>query len=329
MVEIVVDYLGKLVIIFLGELDGLLYALVIFVVLDYITGICAAIQAKHLSSNIGAKGIAKKVAIFLVISVAHVADQYLVDSTDVLRSMTTLFYLSNEGISIFENIGKIGIPLPGKLNNLLSSMLETGMGRIGLTSLPFLTTMPTAWFASEETICTHYYQLIRSNLKSFINGKLISSLLSSILIVLSSTFIYTLTMILTGHPIGDGRFSYEGTNLLLLKHLVENNHYWLHYMCHILVFSVIATLSPWISLIASTFTKNRYIIFLAPFVVIRFLDVFGDLTGYFWIKPSHYRLSGTNIYELGMLGTFLYAFCFLAICQLIYRYCIRRKLRNG
>ena len=107
MVEIVVDYLGKLVIIFLGELDGLLYALVIFVVLDYITGICAAIQAKHLSSNIGAKGIAKKVAIFLVISVAHVADQYLVDST-------------NEGISIFENIGKIGIPLPGKLNNLLS-----------------------------------------------------------------------------------------------------------------------------------------------------------------------------------------------------------------
>lgn len=101
-------------------IDGLLYALVIFVVLDYITGICAAIQAKHLSSNIGAKGIAKKVAIFLVISVAHVADQYLVDSTDVLRSMTTLFYLSNEGISIFENIGKIGIPLPGKLNNLLS-----------------------------------------------------------------------------------------------------------------------------------------------------------------------------------------------------------------
>ena len=60
MVEIVVDYLGKLVIIFLGELDGLLYALVIFVVLDYITGICAAIQAKHLSSNIGAKGICKK-----------------------------------------------------------------------------------------------------------------------------------------------------------------------------------------------------------------------------------------------------------------------------
>lgn len=100
--------------------ENCLYALVIFVVLDYITGICAAIQAKHLSSNIGAKGIAKKVAIFLVISVAHVADQYLVDSTDVLRSMTTLFYLSNEGISIFENIGKIGIPLPGKLNNLLS-----------------------------------------------------------------------------------------------------------------------------------------------------------------------------------------------------------------
>lgn len=85
-------------------------------VLDYITGICAAIQAKHLSSNIGAKGIAKKVAIFLVISVAHVADQYLVDSTDVLRSMTTLFYLSNEGGSGKTVLMKIicGFLMPSK-----------------------------------------------------------------------------------------------------------------------------------------------------------------------------------------------------------------------
>ena len=66
----------------------------------------------------------EKVAIFLMISVAHVADQYLVESTDVLRSVTTLFYLSNEGISIFENVCKIGLPLPGRLKNLLEKFKD-------------------------------------------------------------------------------------------------------------------------------------------------------------------------------------------------------------
>ncbi len=124
MLNIILNYLGKIISFFLGELDGLLYALVIFVILDYITGVCVAVQTKKLSSNIGAKGIAKKVAIFLMISVAHVADQYLVESTDVLRSVTTLFYLSNEGISIFENVCKIGLPLPGRLKNLLEKFKD-------------------------------------------------------------------------------------------------------------------------------------------------------------------------------------------------------------
>ena len=92
MLNIILNSLGKIISFFLGELDGLLYALVIFVILDYITGVCVAIQTKKLSSNIGAKGIAKKkVAIFLMISVAHVADQYLVESTDVLRSCNNAF----------------------------------------------------------------------------------------------------------------------------------------------------------------------------------------------------------------------------------------------
>ena len=124
MLNIILNYLGKIISFFLGELDGLLYALVIFVILDYITGVCVAVQTKKLPSNIGAKGIAKKVAIFLMISVAHVADQYLVESTDVLRSVTTLFYLSNEGISIFENVCKIGLPLPGRLKNLLEKFKD-------------------------------------------------------------------------------------------------------------------------------------------------------------------------------------------------------------
>ena len=124
MLNIILNSLGKIISFFLGELDGLLYALVIFVILDYITGVCVAIQTKKQSSKIGAKGIEKKVAIFLMISVAHVADQYLVESTDVLRSVTTLFYLSNEGISIFENVCKIGLPLPGRLKNLLENFKD-------------------------------------------------------------------------------------------------------------------------------------------------------------------------------------------------------------
>lgn len=125
MLNIIGDFLGKAISFFLGEVDGLLYALVIFVILDYITGVCVAIQSRKLSSSIGAKGIPKKVTIFLMVSVAHVADQYLLESTDVLRSVTTLFYLSNEGISIFENVGKIGLPLPGQLKNLFGKFKDS------------------------------------------------------------------------------------------------------------------------------------------------------------------------------------------------------------
>ena len=125
MLNIIGGFLGKAISFFLGEVDGLLYALVIFVILDYITGVCVAIQSRKLSSSIGAKGIAKKVTTFLMVSVAHVADQYLLESTDVLRSVTTLFYLSNEGISIFENVGKIGLPLPGQLKNLFGKFKDS------------------------------------------------------------------------------------------------------------------------------------------------------------------------------------------------------------
>lgn len=95
-------------------------ALILLVIIDYITGVCAAIQEKHLSSRIGAVGIIKKVSIFLVISVSHVADQYLMEQEDVLRTITVVFYLSNEGISILENIEKMGVPLPERLVTFLS-----------------------------------------------------------------------------------------------------------------------------------------------------------------------------------------------------------------
>jgi toxin secretion/phage lysis holin len=126
--EKVIDVCAKLVALFFGVGDELLYALILFVFLDYITGICVAIHNRELSSSIGAKGITKKVVIFLVVSVAHVADQYLMESNNVLRTVTIMFYLSNECISIFENVGKLGVPLPARLDSLLQYLKNSANG---------------------------------------------------------------------------------------------------------------------------------------------------------------------------------------------------------
>lgn len=119
MLERIINFIAYILSIFFGEGDGLLYALILFVLLDYATGICNAIYHCCLSSSIGAKGIAKKAIIFLVISVAHVTDQYLMESNNVLRNVTIFFYLSNECVSIFENVRQLGIPLPTQLEGIL------------------------------------------------------------------------------------------------------------------------------------------------------------------------------------------------------------------
>ena len=108
--------LGKSV---FGSMDGLFYTLVAFVVIDYITGVCVAIH-KQLSSDVGAHGIAKKIAIFALVSLSSVIDRFLLGSEDVLRTVTTVFYIANEAMSIMENVGKVGLPLPQKLQNFLS-----------------------------------------------------------------------------------------------------------------------------------------------------------------------------------------------------------------
>lgn len=118
------ELLKKIWDIVFGASDGFFYALVVFVALDYITGICVAIHEKKLSSNIGAKGIAKKVMIFVLVSVAHIIDKFILQSGDTLRILTTVFYLANEGISILENAGKIGVPLPDKLKESIQSIKE-------------------------------------------------------------------------------------------------------------------------------------------------------------------------------------------------------------
>ncbi|QHQ62649.1 holin [Anaerocolumna sedimenticola] len=112
---------------FLGGFDGFLYALITFVVIDYITGVLCAIIDKNLCSKIGAKGIFKKVLIFVLVGVAHVIDTNVLGvvgntDTNVLRTAVIFFYLSNEGISILENAAHIGLPIPEKLKDVLKQL---------------------------------------------------------------------------------------------------------------------------------------------------------------------------------------------------------------
>ena len=107
---------------FLGGLDGFLYALLMFVVIDYATGLMAAFVQKKVSSEVGFKGICKKVAIFCLVGIGHVLDTQVIQNGSVLRTAVIFFYLSNEGISIIENVALIGLPVPKKLNGLSLSM---------------------------------------------------------------------------------------------------------------------------------------------------------------------------------------------------------------
>ena len=102
-----------------GNLDGFLYALIIFVMCDYITGIMRAIIDKKLSSTIGFKGIFRKVLIFALVGIANILDVYILGQGEVLRTAVIFFYLSNEGISLLENAGYLGLPIPEKLKDIL------------------------------------------------------------------------------------------------------------------------------------------------------------------------------------------------------------------
>ena len=99
---------------FLGGCDGLLIALVIFAVADYITGVMCAISDKKLSSEVGFKGICRKVIIFMLVGVAHVIDVNVIATGSVLRTAVIFFYLSNEGVSLLENAGHLGLPIRRK-----------------------------------------------------------------------------------------------------------------------------------------------------------------------------------------------------------------------
>ena len=107
---------------FLGGMDGLMIALIIFMALDYITGLMCAVSDKKLSSAVGFKGICKKVLIFALVGGGHILDAFVIGSGSVLRTAIIFFYLSNEGVSLVENCAHLGLPVPHKLKDVLEQL---------------------------------------------------------------------------------------------------------------------------------------------------------------------------------------------------------------
>ena len=107
---------------FLGGVDGLMTALIIFMVTDYVTGLMCAIVDKQLSSRVGFKGLFKKMLIVILVGIAHIVDMHVVGTGEALRSAVICFYLSNEGVSLLENAAHLGLPIPEKMKSILAQL---------------------------------------------------------------------------------------------------------------------------------------------------------------------------------------------------------------
>ena len=105
-----------------GDMEGMLIALIALIILDYISGVIAAAVEKRLSSAVGAKGIAKKIFMLLIVALANIVDTSVIGDGHVLKTVTVVFYICNECISLIENAGRIGVPVPKKLLDVLEQL---------------------------------------------------------------------------------------------------------------------------------------------------------------------------------------------------------------
>ena len=121
-IQIAITALGGWLGYFLGGLDGLLIALLVFMTLDYLTGVMCAVVDRKLSSAVGFRGIFKKVLILLLVGVANIVDIHVVGTGSALRGAVVCFYLANEGLSLLENTAHIGLPVPEPLKNALAQL---------------------------------------------------------------------------------------------------------------------------------------------------------------------------------------------------------------
>ena len=126
MIQVVFTMLGGWIGYFVGGCDVLLYALLAFVVIDYITGMMCAIADRKLSSEVGFKGICRKVLIFLLVGIANVLDVNVIGTGSVLRTAVIFFYISNEGVSLLENAAHLGLPVPDKMKAVLEQLHKKG-----------------------------------------------------------------------------------------------------------------------------------------------------------------------------------------------------------
>lgn len=114
--------------LFLGPFNGLLIALVCFIVADYVTGVASAIINKRMSSAVGFRGILRKVLILAIVGVANLLDVYVLKSGEMLRAMVIFFYIANEGLSILENATECGLPIPKKVKEILAQLRDKNDG---------------------------------------------------------------------------------------------------------------------------------------------------------------------------------------------------------
>ena len=122
--KLVFGEIGAIIGMFVGGADGIIKALIIFAIVDYITGVAAAALEHRLNSEIGFKGITKKLLLFCIVGVAHILDMYVLGSGAVCRSAVVLFYIANAGLSIIENVARCGLPIPDKLRIILEQLKE-------------------------------------------------------------------------------------------------------------------------------------------------------------------------------------------------------------
>lgn len=125
-IQLISATIGGYIGYFLGGIDGFMYALLIFVVIDYVTGLMVAVLERKLSSEVGFRGIFRKILIFVMVGIGNIIDTNLIKRGSAVRTAVIFFYISNEGISIIENSSKIGLPIPQKLREILGQINEGG-----------------------------------------------------------------------------------------------------------------------------------------------------------------------------------------------------------
>ena len=127
IINFITSALLTTVVYFLGGLDIALKTLLIFILLDYVTGVCKSIVKKKVNSIVGIKGIIKKIGYLIIVALSVQLD-IITGGTGALRTLVIYFFVANEGISILENWGSIGLPLPKKIMETLEQLKKENGG---------------------------------------------------------------------------------------------------------------------------------------------------------------------------------------------------------